>query len=239
MMRFPVQALAAVVMLSLLFIGCPDKDARTDVSADTSVGETGQVATDDGAEVPRPSVGGNPGAVNVIPFSGDKEKIRQKMSMIAGAEVRSDTAAATGAAISYRGGRFAGFPVIDWTFLFYEGQMMFAQVNYGEEDAGVGADSMYTAVTDLLNRQYGQPVIDSKNMWSRPLSAYSEQAQEFLAKIGKSLPQDFRIWTAAEDARYVITLNKVQWNTAGGQTYVHLGFYVRDLSERHFAETGE
>lgn len=174
--------------------------------------------------------------MNTIPFSGSKEEIKKKMGMITGAEERLDTISGAEGALSYKGGRFGGFPVVDWTFLFHKGQMMHLQVNYSDAAAGVSADSVYSFMTNLLSKQYGTPVIDSKNRISRALDDYTEGGQEFLATIGKALPSspppaEFRIWTAGDDAGYVITLNKVQWNTAGGPTFVHLAFYDRELTE--------
>lgn len=240
MTRFSLQTVWTVSVLAFLFIGCPGRETGANAAADSSAQEmtAGSVGASETGGDPAPMGGGGPGRVNTIPFSGDKEQIKKKMAVITGAEQRLDTASGTEGALAYKGGRFGGFAVTDWTFLFHKGQMMHVQINYNSETAGASADSIYGYVTNLLSSQYGEPVIDSKNRVSKNLISYSEGAQEFLATIGKALPTnppfgEFQIWTAAADAGYVITLNKVQWNTAGGPVFVHLAFYDRALSEDH------
>lgn len=242
MKRFPLPTFWTVLFLSLLFIGCPGKESGAgntdDGSASAPETTAGSVAADAGGGPAAPKGTGGPGPVNSIPFSGDKEKIRKKMEMITGAQERLDTASGAEGALAFKGGRFGGFPVVDWTFLFHQGQMMHAQINYSDEAAGVTADSVYAYLTNLLSKQYGEPIADSRKRVSKELSAYSEGGQQFIATVGKALPSnppsaEFRLWTAADDAGYVITLNKVQWNTAGGPTFVHLAFYDRALTEAH------
>lgn len=242
MKRFPLQTVWSVFVLAFLFIGCPGKETGANTSTDTTA--QGAVGANDNGGAPGPKGNGGPGPINTIPFSGDKEQIKKKMAMITGAEQRLDTASGAEGALAYKGGRFGGFPVVDWTFLFHNGQMMHVQINYNNETAGVSADSIYAYMTNLLSKQYGEPIIDSRKRISKELSVYTEGGQEFISTIGKALPAtlpaaEFRMWTAANDAGYVITLNRVQWNTAGGPTFVHLAFYDRALTEDHLKQGGE
>lgn len=230
-----------VVMAGLLFGGCPDSggnrtgeegaDAGTEQVGEAQNGSTANAGQTGGAQR-------RLGSRDAIPVAGNKDAVNKYMASISGAEVRIDTTTQNGEGLAYKGGRFGGFPVIDWTFRFFRGQMLFGQVNINAREAGVPVDDIYQAMSNMLTDWYGDPVITSDIKYNR-LEGFNEQEQQFLSKVGSSLYGDFKVWSVGDQTKYLATVNKVQWNQAGGDWFVHVAFYDRARNEEFFSAMGE
>lgn len=220
----------AVLFVGLLFTGCAD-NGHTDsgAQADNNGDASGAGTQTSNPALSRPQLG----TKNTIPFKGSKEGIMKQMAKVSGAEIRKDTITQNGEGLAYSGGRFGGFPVLDWSFRFLNGQMLFSQMNFGEEMAGVSSDSIYAAFSAMLEQWYGPPVLNS-DVQITSLNDYNEEEQQFISKIGSSLYGDFKLWSIGTNTEFLATINKVQWNQAQEQYFVHLAFYDRAQSEVYF-----
>ena len=233
----------ALVIAGTLFLCCGNggaqlsdgQDASNNENIKQNEAEPGAIESGEIQTVSKPEGG----ARDDVPFSGSKADIMKRMQQVPGIELRVDTATSFGEGLSYRGGRFGGFAVADWSFRFLKGQMIFSQINFSEQISGVKGDSIYTKLTSFLHKWYGKPVLNS-DIAITSLSAYTEPEQRFIGKVGGSLYGDFQLWSVGESTSYVATLNKVRWNEANDESFVHLAFYDRAQTEEYFRqmETG-
>lgn len=229
----------AVLLAGILTVGCQENGGESGAETQDTGAQVHQTSSEVQTGTEQPVVAERPqgGSRNTVPFKGSKAGIAEQMSKVPGVEMRMDTTGKYGEGLAYSGGRFAGFPVVDWSFRFLDGQMVFAQINYNDQTAGAPGDSIFAAVAADMEEWFGKPVLNSE-IQVTSLNNFTEPEQLFISKVGSSLYGDFKLWSVGEDTQYVAYVNKVQWNQSENVFFVHVAFLDRAQSEAFFQKNG-